>query len=77
MRSTRTRCADPKNKRHPSFSKDSKVIQNIGLCICLWDMLKASEGLISQASADGVNVNGKANPESTDCGIDRCQWSFA
>jgi DNA-directed RNA polymerase III subunit RPC8 len=37
----------------------AQVIQHIGLCICLWDLLKASEGLISQAGAKGVNVNGE------------------
>ncbi|KAF2397595.1 hypothetical protein EJ06DRAFT_498800 [Trichodelitschia bisporula] len=34
----------------------NKVIQNVGLCICFWELLKASEGLIGQS--DGmVNVN--------------------
>jgi DNA-directed RNA polymerase III subunit RPC8 len=33
------------------------VVQKIGLCICLWDILWTSEGLIGQG--DGlVNVNG-------------------
>lgn len=57
---------------HPEdFSKDAsqaiedninakyanKVIQKIGLCICLYDLLSASEGLIGHG--DGlVNVNG-------------------
>ena len=36
----------------------NKVIQKIGLCICLYDLLEASEGLIGHG--DGlVNVNGK------------------
>lgn len=36
----------------------NKVIQRIGLCICLWDVLKASEGLISQGTGEGrINVN--------------------
>ncbi|KAL1839838.1 hypothetical protein VTJ49DRAFT_1069 [Mycothermus thermophilus] len=34
----------------------NKVVQKIGLCICLWDLLWASEGLIG--NGDGmVNVN--------------------
>lgn len=34
-----------------------QVVQKIGLCICLWDILWTSEGLIGQG--DGfVNVNG-------------------
>ncbi|KAK4451499.1 RNA polymerase III subunit Rpc25-domain-containing protein [Podospora aff. communis PSN243] len=34
----------------------NKVIQNIGLCVCLWDITWTSEGLIGQG--DGfVNVN--------------------
>lgn len=34
----------------------NKVLQHVGLCICYWDLLKASEGLISQG--DGMaNVN--------------------
>jgi DNA-directed RNA polymerase III subunit RPC8 len=40
---------------HEKYS--NKVLQQVGLCICFWDLLKASEGLISQG--DGmVNVNG-------------------
>ncbi|KAF2426467.1 putative DNA-directed RNA polymerase III subunit 22.9 kDa [Tothia fuscella] len=36
----------------------NKVIQGVGLCICIWDILNSSEGLISQG--DGmVNVNVK------------------
>lgn len=42
----------------------NKVVQNVGLCICFWDLLKASEGLISQG--DGmVNVNGNEYPRHT------------
>ena len=34
------------------------MIQNVGLCICLWDLLQASEGLISQSAGSGmVNIN--------------------
>ncbi|KAE9972258.1 hypothetical protein EG327_009559 [Venturia inaequalis] len=34
----------------------NKVLQQVGLCICFWDMLKIGDGLISQG--DGlVNVN--------------------
>ncbi|KAF2662716.1 hypothetical protein K491DRAFT_552915, partial [Lophiostoma macrostomum CBS 122681] len=34
----------------------NRVISNIGLCICLWDMLDASEGLIGHGTGL-VNVN--------------------
>jgi DNA-directed RNA polymerase III subunit RPC8 len=35
----------------------NKVIQKIGLCICMYDLLSASDGLIG--NGDGlVNVNG-------------------
>lgn len=34
----------------------NKVIQKIGLCICLWDVLWASEGLIGHGTGL-VNVN--------------------
>jgi len=35
----------------------NKVVQHIGLCICVWDILWTSEGLIGQG--DGcANVNG-------------------
>ncbi len=37
----------------------NKVIQKIGLCICLYDLLFASEGLIGHGSGL-VNVNGWA-----------------
>jgi hypothetical protein len=36
----------------------NKVIQKIGLCICLYDLLSASEGLIGHGTGL-VNVNGK------------------
>ena len=36
----------------------NKVIQKIGLCICLYDLLWASEGLIGHGTGI-VNVNGK------------------
>lgn len=36
----------------------NKVIQKIGLCVCMWDLLKASEGLISHGTGL-VNVNGR------------------
>ena len=35
---------------------DTQVIQKIGLCICLWDVTWASEGLISHGTGL-VNVN--------------------
>ncbi|KAI9702053.1 MAG: DNA-directed RNA polymerase III subunit rpc25 [Candelina mexicana] len=34
----------------------NKIIQKIGLCICLYDLLKASEGLIGHGTGI-VNVN--------------------
>ncbi|KAF2634693.1 hypothetical protein P280DRAFT_463189 [Massarina eburnea CBS 473.64] len=34
----------------------NKVIQNIGLCLCLWDILQTSEGLIGHGTGL-VNVN--------------------
>ncbi|KAL5444309.1 hypothetical protein PMIN05_003293 [Paraphaeosphaeria minitans] len=35
----------------------NKVIHKVGLCITMWDMLKASEGLIGHGTGL-VNVNG-------------------
>ncbi|PQE24671.1 dna-directed RNA polymerase iii subunit rpc8 protein [Rutstroemia sp. NJR-2017a WRK4] len=41
----------------------NKVIQKIGLCICFYDLLSASEGLIGHG--DGlVNVNGRLLPRN-------------
>jgi DNA-directed RNA polymerase III subunit RPC8 len=41
----------------------NKVVQKIGLCVCLWDILWTSEGLIGQG--DGmVNVNSAQSPPS-------------
>ncbi|KAI9788439.1 MAG: DNA-directed RNA polymerase III subunit rpc25 [Peltula sp. TS41687] len=37
----------------------NKVIQNIGLCICMWDLLETSEGLIGHGTGL-ANVNGKS-----------------
>lgn len=36
----------------------NKVIQNIGLCICLYDLQKTSDGLIGNGTGL-VNVNGQ------------------
>jgi hypothetical protein len=36
----------------------NKIIQNIGLCIALYDLLSASDGLISYGTGN-VNVNGE------------------
>lgn len=36
----------------------NRVIQKIGLCICLYDLLWTSEGLIGHGNGM-VNVNGK------------------
>lgn len=39
----------------------SQVVQKIGLCICMYDLLKVSDGLIGHG--DGfVNVNGTRVP---------------
>lgn len=35
----------------------NKIIPNIGLCLCMWDLLSASEGLIGHGTGL-VNVNG-------------------
>lgn len=46
------------------LTDSSQVVQKIGLCICLWDILWTSEGLIGQG--DGmVNVNGTNHAELT------------
>lgn len=37
-----------------------QVIQKIGLCICLYDLLWASEGLVRQGTGN-ANVNGTAS----------------
>lgn len=34
----------------------NKVVQKIGLCMCMWDVLKASDGLIGHGTGN-VNVN--------------------
>lgn len=39
----------------------NKVIQKIGLCISLYDLLWASEGLIRHGTGT-ANVNGTSNP---------------
>jgi DNA-directed RNA polymerase III subunit RPC8 len=39
----------------------NRVIQKIGLCICLYDLLSASEGLIGHGTGL-VNVNGTLLP---------------
>ena len=39
----------------------NRVIQKIGLCICMYDLLWASEGLIGHGTGL-VNVNGKNHP---------------
>jgi len=39
---------------HNKYS--NKVVQNVGLCICLWDLLKASEGMITGGDSR-VHVN--------------------
>ena len=35
----------------------NKIVPNVGLCICLWDLLSATEGLIGHGTGL-VNVNG-------------------
>jgi hypothetical protein len=42
----------------------NKVLQDVGLCVCFWDLRKTSEGLISQG--DGmVNVNGEQTQKTS------------
>lgn len=36
----------------------NKVVYNVGLCICLWDILKVSEGMVGHGSGS-AHVNGK------------------
>lgn len=36
----------------------NKVVYNVGLCICLWDILKVSEGMVGHGSG-AAHVNGK------------------
>ncbi|KAF2009792.1 DNA-directed RNA polymerase III, partial [Aaosphaeria arxii CBS 175.79] len=36
----------------------NRIIQNIGLCVCLWDVSESTEGLIGHGTGL-VNVNGK------------------
>lgn len=38
----------------------NKVVQKVGLCICMYDLLKASDGLIGHGTGN-VNVNGRKN----------------
>lgn len=35
-----------------------KVVQKVGLCVCLYDLLKVSDGLIGYGSGN-VNINGR------------------
>ncbi|KEZ40001.1 hypothetical protein SAPIO_CDS8985 [Scedosporium apiospermum] len=72
----RTKIADLVQIAPEDFSKQSavaiedninakysnKVIQNIGLCICFYDLLWASEGLIGHGTGL-VNVNGNSTPQ--------------
>lgn len=37
----------------------NKVVQNIGLCIAMYDLLNASDGLISHGTGN-VNVHGRS-----------------
>lgn len=45
------------------------MIQKIGLCICLYDILKASDGLIGHGTGI-VNVNGRVLPPIFNQGIE-------
>ena len=58
MPNMQTECGAPlSNFSYPRLI-GVQVIQKIGLCICLYDLLKASEGLIGHGTGI-VNVNGK------------------
>ncbi len=39
----------------------NKIVQNVGLCIAMYDLLTASDGLVSYGTGN-VNVNGKPPP---------------
>jgi DNA-directed RNA polymerase III subunit RPC8 len=40
------------------LSNCQKIVQKVGLCVCLYDLLKVSDGLIGHGSGN-VNVNGR------------------
>ena len=46
------------------LTKGSQVIQKIGLCICVYDILTASDGLIGHGTGI-VNVNGRLGSRPT------------
>jgi DNA-directed RNA polymerase III subunit RPC8 len=46
----------------------NRVIQKIGLCICLYDLLSASEGLIGHGTGL-VNVNGRFLKDRESCNM--------
>ena len=48
----------PTKSYHRKKLMTDKVIQRIGLCICLYDILKASDGLIGHGTGI-ANVNGQ------------------
>lgn len=53
-----------------------KVLQQVGLCICFWDLLKVSDGMISHG--DGmVNINGGQMIKSCLQYTHLSQWLFA
>lgn len=41
---------------------DCKVIPKVGLCMCMYDLLKASDGLIGNGTGN-VNINGMLGHE--------------
>lgn len=45
--------------RQRPFLNHGQVVQKVGLCICMYDLLKASDGLIGTGTGN-ANVNGMA-----------------
>ena len=59
MRSMPIRYSSRKPAQKLARQREMQVIQKIGLCICLYDILKASDGLIGHGTGI-VHVNGKS-----------------
>lgn len=53
----------------------TKVVQKVGLCICVYDILKASDGLIGHGTGI-VNVNGQCQKEKMVSSIEVFQSNF-
>ena len=53
-----TKC-DGHSYDHYNLLKPSQVILKVGLAICVFDILNASEGKIGQDGRGSLNVNGR------------------